>query len=380
MLPHEFPLKYDRPDIAVIDLDRFRAGGMSALEMHKSTQTFAELGVICLRDSRVTPPIQRRFRRTMVDIHSASAEQRSLMMGRKESGFQYGMTPPNTEHPLDHSEWVATLRSEHQPLTVPGRADPKSRFMWAIGKRPRFSRWPRLNVGAKIPEQFRDVAEPLTVWGECMLDAGRDILRIVATGLGLAQDRLANMLEKGPHILGPTGSDFSDVELGTVLAGLHYDFNMVTIHGQTNIRALICWTRGGQPFLVEVPDGCLLAQAGKSLEWMTGGHFNAGKHEVLVTPESLEDATAIQARGEPAIRVSSSLFVHLATRHVMRPIAGNTSSEACQKHPSLYGGHYETIELANIGLFPPEEIERCKALGPKHRFMIDRALQTAYAA
>lgn len=376
---HEFPLKYDRPEITVVDLDRFRAGRMTRREMLTVTRAFAELGVICLWDSQVTSYIQYKFRQTMLEIHGASPEERAAMDG-SDTGYQRGMTPPDTEHPLDHSAWVARLRPEHQPLTVPGRPDSKSRFMWAIGERPKRSCWPKINIRAKVPERFREIAGPLNIWGQCMLMAARDILQIVAIGLGLAPNRLSRMLENGPHILGPTGSDFTDAVLGRVLAGLHYDFNVVTVHGQTDIRALVCWTRDGRPFLVEVPDGCLLAQVGKSLEWMTGGFFFAGKHEVLVTPESLIDRDAVVARGERAIRTSSNLFVHLATRHLMRPIAGNTNSQARDKYPPLLGGHYASIELARIHLFPPEEIERCKALGPKHRFMIDRALATAYAA
>jgi len=35
---------------------------------------------------------------------------------------------------------------------------------------------------------------------------------------------------------------------------------------------------------VRVPDGCLFLQAGRQLEWLTGGHVVAGMHEVLWLP------------------------------------------------------------------------------------------------
>jgi len=38
---------------------------------------------------------------------------------------------------------------------------------------------------------------------------------------------------------------------------------------------------------VRVPDGCLLVQGGKQLEILTGGHIEAGYHEVVCTPETL---------------------------------------------------------------------------------------------
>lgn len=371
MQSSEFPLRYTTPKIPVVDLDRFRRGEMTEAEMVEATRVFADLGVVCLRDSRVTSDIQTSFRRTMLDIHGAPPEAQEALSGA-DTGFQFGMTPPGTEYPLDHSVWVESLPPEHRPLTVPGKADSKDRFMWAIGDRPKHSRWPNVNVGAKIPERFAHIADPLNIWGGCMLAAGRDILEIVAIGLGLKRHTLSRMLDKAPHILGPTGSDFTSAELGKVLAGLHYDFNAITIHGQTDIRALVCWTRDGQPFLVEVPDGCLLAQAGMSLEWMTGGFFHAGMHEVLVTPESLDDAAAIVARGERPIRVSSNEFAHFATRHIMRPLGRFATPEALRQYPPIYGGDYESFKLAEINLFPLEALELGKRIPPQYRAKMAR--------
>ncbi len=361
-----FPLKYGRPEIPVIDLDRFRNGTMTQKEMTDATLAFATLGVVCLRDSRVTPEMQRNFRNTMKRIHGASAEELRLLDGA-DTGFQRGMTPPFTECPLDHSEWVKTLRPEHRPLTEPGRADPKARFMWPIGPRPKQSRWPKVNPHSAVPPRFADIASPLDMWGNCMLNAGHDLLEVVALGLGMPQRRFSRMLANAPHILGPTGSNFTNAVLGTVLAGLHYDFNVVTIHGQTEIRALICWTCDGEPFLVEVPDGCLLAQVGKELEYLTGGYFFAGMHEVDVTPESLKDAAAMMARGEVPIRASSNLFMHLGTRNVLMPMGRFATPEALLKYPPVYVGDYETRELVQIGLFPAEDLVACSRVPPQFR-------------
>ncbi|MEK7615379.1 MAG: hypothetical protein AAB431_03275 [Patescibacteria group bacterium] len=367
----EFPLKYERPTIPVVDLDRFRRGDMTAAELVSATEEFANLGVICLRDSRVTPGVQRDFRRTMLEIHGASPEERAAMDG-KDSGYQFGMTPPGTEYPLDHSAWVASLRPEHRPLTIPGQADAKSRFMWAIGDRPAHSRWPEVNAGAKVPARFQRIAGPLNTWGNCMLDAGRDLAEVVAMGLKMQRETFSRMFVRAPHILGPTGSDFTNPTLGKVLAGIHYDFNPFTIHGKNGIRALICWTRAGEPFLVEIPDGCLLAQAGRALEWMTGGFFFAGMHEVVVTPESLEDAAAIIARGERAIRTSSNLFAHFATRFVMRPLGRFATPESLRRYPPIFEGDYASVELAQIGLFPKEKLALGQRVPPQYRRLVSR--------
>lgn len=40
------------------------------------------------------------------------------------------------------------------------------------------------------------------------------------------------------------------------------------------------WLRDGRRVPVRVPEGCLFVQAGKQLEWLTGGDIQAGMHEV----------------------------------------------------------------------------------------------------
>jgi isopenicillin N synthase-like dioxygenase len=67
---------------------------------------------------------------------------------------------------------------------------------------------------------------------------------------------------------------FSDLarygEKGTILAGFHYDLNFLTIHGKSRFPGLLIWTRNGEKMAVSVPDGCLLVQAGKQFELLTG--------------------------------------------------------------------------------------------------------------
>lgn len=64
------------------------------------------------------------------------------------------------------------------------------------------------------------------------------------------------------------------------LAGFHYDLNFLTLHGKSRYPGLFVWLRDGSRVEVRVPSGCLLVQAGKQLEWLTGGAVKAGVHEV----------------------------------------------------------------------------------------------------
>lgn len=65
-----------------------------------------------------------------------------------------------------------------------------------------------------------------------------------------------------------------------MLAGFHYDLNFLTIHGRSRYPGLFIWLRDGRRVMVRVPEGCLLVQAGKQMEYLTGGHVLAGFHEV----------------------------------------------------------------------------------------------------
>ncbi len=68
-----------------------------------------------------------------------------------------------------------------------------------------------------------------------------------------------------------------------------------TLHGKSRFPGLYVWLRDGRRVAVRVPDGCLFLQAGRQLEWLTGGAVVAGMHEVHLLlfepmPPSLPDA------------------------------------------------------------------------------------------
>lgn len=83
--------------------------------------------------------------------------------------------------------------------------------------------------------------------------------------------------------------------ISSIFAGFHTDLNFLTIHGQSRYpgrkyrclasprrptrrrdtgahTAVHVWARNsGKRIPVRIPPGCLLVQAGKQIEWMTGG-------------------------------------------------------------------------------------------------------------
>jgi hypothetical protein len=73
---------------------------------------------------------------------------------------------------------------------------------------------------------------------------------------------------------------------------LHANVKSLLCRGSTPVAAaaacrsrfpgLSVWLADGRRLPVSIPPGCLLCQAGKQLEWLTGGHVQAGMHEVRV--------------------------------------------------------------------------------------------------
>lgn len=98
---------------------------------------------------------------------------------------------------------------------------------------------------------------------------------------------------------------------------------MITIHGRSRYPGLYAWTRNGEKFRVNVPEGCMLIQAGKELEYLTGGHIKAGFHEVVFdenTQKTLDKRKKEQPNRKHFWRVSSTLFSHIRTDHTLQVV------------------------------------------------------------
>ena len=186
----------------------------------------------------------------------------------------------------------------------------------------------------------------------------------------------------------PQGADLDrHASPGAVFAGYHYDLNFLTIHGKSRYPGLSIWLRGGRRVPVRIPDGCLLIQAGKQMEWLTGGHIRAGFHEVsrktscrrrglqagggpaapcrltpappcppcrppqvVCTEDTVRAAEAARREGRPPWRVSSTVFSQVASDEVLRPLPPFASPAAEAAYPAVAAGKYVQDELEAINL------------------------------
>jgi len=161
----------------------------------------------------------------------------------------------------------------------------KWRYMWKIGARPPEANdnFPQVYPAA---EGFPDWEDKMNNWGGRLLDAGKTAAEMAAIGLGLEADTFTKRMEGGAHLLAPTGSDLVRHDVGTTLAGFHYDIAFLTIHGKSRYPGLYVWLRNWKKVPVKIPKGCLLLQAGSSFEHITGGYVLAGYHEVMYTEDT----------------------------------------------------------------------------------------------
>jgi hypothetical protein len=77
-----------------------------------------------------------------------------------------------------------------------------------------------------------------------MIEAIYTVSEMIALGVNLNKSYFTDLLNRGPHLLAPTGSDLNK-PVGSIFAGFHYDFNFLTIHGKSRYPGLFAWTKNG---------------------------------------------------------------------------------------------------------------------------------------
>eukprot|EP01132_Coremiostelium_polycephalum_P005623 gene5623-6998_t len=337
---------------AIIDVSRFLENPTSAeaLEDCKNlVKTLQETSCLVIKNPNVIEEDNAKFLDMMEQYYAQPVE--ALMKDvHPEWSYQLGATPEFTEHPRDHTDVIKQLKPQYA-AHAPRGADPKWRFFWRIGDRPTDTAFPELNCPPVIPEKFPQWGEVMDRWGGLMLSSIEIVAQMIATGYGLPKDTITNYMKNGPHLLAPTGSDLEKFgQLDQIFAGFHYDFNLLTIHGKSKFPGLYIWLRDGTRVLVKVPPGCLLLQAGKQLEWITGGDILAGFHEVVVTPETLTAVEKAKAEGRSLWRISSTLFGHVASDTDLKILEPFNTEENRAKYPCILAGKQSEQELEMIQL------------------------------
>ncbi|CAA0808888.1 2-oxoglutarate (2OG) and Fe(II)-dependent oxygenase superfamily protein [Striga hermonthica] len=318
------------------------------------SRTLRDTGALLVKDPRCTAQDNDRFL-DMMEKYFEMPDDFKRRQERPHLHYQVGVTPEGVEVPRslvdrEMQEKLRAMPAEFQPATPTG-PDPKWRYMWRVGPRPLVTRFKEQNSEPVIPEGFPEWKDTMDLWGYKMISALKAVAEMAAIGFGLQKDAFTSLMKQGSHLLSPTGSDLKrHGQIGTVFAGYHYDISFLTIHGRSRFPGLNIWLRNGQKMEVKVPVGCLLIQTGKQLEWLTAGECTAGMHEVVVTDRTIEAIRLASEQNRSLWRVSSTLFAHVATDEVLRPLGHFADSPLAFKYPPICEGQFIEQELAVINL------------------------------
>jgi len=310
-----------------------------------------DFGMLIVKDPRVSA----EHNDTFLDMMEKYYEQPDHIKAediRKDLYYQVGVTPTQIEKARDHCDKVKHLSDAEKPITeCPPEKDPKCRFFWRMGQIPEKTEFKQLNAEPVIPKAFPEWPKVMNTWGSLILGAIETVAEMAALGFDLEKDTFTKLMKFGPHLLGPTGSDLGKFgKLGTVFASYHYDLNFLTIHGRSRFPGLFVWTRSGKKMLVRVPKQCLLLQAGKQFEFLTGGEVLAGFHEVVVSDHTIAAVEDAKKAGRSLWRVSSTLFGHIASDNVLQPVGHFATKESLAKYPPTKAGKQVQAELDAIKL------------------------------
>ena len=335
-------------DVPTVCMSRILNG--DTLECQKVVSSFHTLGIVIVKDDRVSETDNATFLDTMETYFEQPTEKKKED-SRPDLYFQVGSTPAFVEKPRNHCDKV--IPGIDRPVTLcPPSKDAKWRYFWRIGERKSDTQFPELNAKQVIPTLFADRwKEIMDNWGNKLYQSVWDISKALAVGLHLPSDTFQKQLLFGPHLLAPTGTDLQKFGKDkTVMAGYHYDLNFITCHGKSRFPGLFIWLKNGKRVPVQLPDGCLLMQAGMQLEWMTGGYIKAGYHEVVVSEDTIRKIQMREEKRESLWRVSSTFFSHLCSDSFLRPLVNTALENVKKKYPRVQVGQQVKKELGAIQL------------------------------
>ncbi|CAL9003878.1 unnamed protein product [Prunus brigantina] len=338
-------------ELTVVDLSLYLGSKGEVKELcGEVSRSLRETGALLVKDPRCSAEDNDRFLDMMERYFDRPPDFKRLQE-RPQLHYQVGVTPEGVEVPRslvdeEMREKLKEMPKEFQP-SIPKGADRKWRYMWRVGPRPSETRFQELNAEPVVPEGFPEWKDTMDSWGYKMISAIEAVAEMAAIGFGLPKDAFTSLMKQGPHLLAPTGSDLRHYgQEGTVFAGYHYDLNFLTIHGRSRFPGLNIWLRNGQKVEVKVPVGCLLIQTGKQIEWLTAGDCIAGMHEVVVTHRTVDAIKQATEQHRLLWRVSSTLFAHIASDAVLKPLGRFAESSPASKYPAIYAGEFVEQELA----------------------------------
>lgn len=342
--------------LPVIDLNSFLSSPSESNELcSQVADSLYKSGILLIKDCRANFSNNERFLSLFEQYYASRSEMRKNNKPIEEmfpkNGYKTGVTPDYIEKPRDNLEFRNSLLPKYKPLTaLPPEKDPKWRYLWRIGEREPGTKFSQMEPERVPPKDFPEFTEVVDIWGNTMLQSVHTVAQMLEQGLQLPKNSFTHLLKNGNTVVGPTGSDLGVYKKNTVFAGMHYDISFLTIHGKSRYPGLYIWLRNGEKMRVVVPENCFLLQAGRELEYLTGGYIKAGFHEVVydeLTEKAVEKA---KKEARSLWRVSSTMFSHIKSNAILEPLEKFSNETSRMIYPKTTGEEYTIKEFSYINL------------------------------
>ena len=342
--------------LPVVDLNSYLSKSSKSKEAcDQVADSLLKSGILVVKDPRANFADNDNFLNLFEKYFASRSEMKNKNQPIEEcfpkNGYKTGVTPDYIEKPRENTDFRNSLAPEFKPLTaLPPEKDPKWRYLWRIGEKEANAKQSLMEPERVSPKDFPEFTKVVDKWGNSLLQAVHTVSQMLEVGLTIPQGSFYNLLKNGNTVIGPTGSDLARYKKDTVFAGMHYDISFLTIHGKSRFPGLYIWLRNGEKMRVVVPDGCFLLQAGRELEYLTGGYIKAGFHEVVY--DDLTEKAAEKARKEKRSlwRVSSTMFSHIRSEAVLEPLQKYSTEVSRKLYPKTTGEEYTIKEFSYINL------------------------------
>ncbi len=189
-------------------------------------------------------------------------------------------------------------------------------------------RYPHRYAEQVFPEaDVPGIQATLIDFHEAVVDLQRRFLRLIAVGLGVAEEIFDDMLSDGPALTRairyPPMGDSPDG--AHVWAGEHADINLITALPRATAPGLQILTDSGWVDAAP-PPGHAIINTGMMLEHLSNGLLPAGRHRVVAAPGQTEE------------RYSVVQFCHPAPWTVLAPFTSCITKDNPQRFTAIEAG------------------------------------------
>jgi len=340
-----------RATLPVINLDRYRTCPSENMEeIVKLTRAFKKYSAVIINDSRYSPSINDEFLDVMEVYFKKRRKEylegKPLLDCYPEIDYQIGLRPENCTTPDGEFKNFKNSLVGHDRAMTSEIPSPERfwRYMWRIDD----------HTVKKDINYLKEQSEPeipgfsqtLNSAGAAMVASMRTVSEMLEIGLGLREGDLTNRIKTGNHMLSPVGTCLNAYACrDKTISSFHKDLNYITVHGKCRYPGLIIWLPNGKRIPVFTPPGSMIMQVGSCLEYLTGGYFKAGYHEVIFSKELMRIYQEKMLTNSEQWRIATVLFSGLDYSTILEPIGSLRTNDNLKKYPRISTYDYVRLRL-----------------------------------